>query len=263
VSRLLDLTGQAEAAHFWFRGFRGFVRPVLAALTAHRRDLLMLDCGCGTGHNLRLLAVHGRPVGVDLASGGLDRARATGCPLAKADIVRIPFQSDRFDLVTSFDVLQCVGADTHAVREMARVTKPGGAVVLTVAAFDSLRGDHAEAWGEVRRYTRSSASRLLEQAGLRVERAQYLFAVTFPIMLVVRTAQRVSRPFRSLRDDTDIAVPSAWANATLAALLRLEYAVSRRVALPFGSSVLVVGRKVSGGVARLGTETAKAEAGRV
>ena len=244
MSRLLALTGQAEATHFWFRGFRGFVRPLLADLAADRRDLLMLDCGCGTGHNLRLLAAHGRPVGFDLASGGLDRARSIGCPLAKADVVRIPFQSDRFDLVTSFDVMQCVGADTEAVREMARVTKPGGAVVLTLAAFDSLRGDHAEAWGEVRRYTRSSASRLLEQAGLRVERDQYLFAATFPIMLVMRTAQRILRPFRPLRDDTDIAVPSAWVNSTLAALLRMEHSVSRRVALPFGSSVLVVGRKV-------------------
>ena len=253
MSRLLDLTGQAEATHFWFRGFRGFVRPVLAGLAADRRDLLMLDCGCGTGHNLRLLAAHGRPIGFDLASGGLERARTTGCPLAKADIVRIPFGSDRFDLVTSFDVAQCVGKDTEAVREMARVTKPGGAVVLTVAAFDSLRGDHAEAWGEVRRYTRSSASRLLEQAGLRVERAEYLFAATFPIMLLVRTAQRVLRPFRSLRDDTDIAVPSAWLNGPLSTLLRVEHAVSRRVPLPFGSSVLVVGRKVAGGVPRRGT----------
>ena len=51
----LELTSRAEATHFWFRGFREFVTPVVRELSGGRRDLRIIDCGCGTGHNIRLL----------------------------------------------------------------------------------------------------------------------------------------------------------------------------------------------------------------
>ncbi len=245
MDRLLELTGQAEAAHFWFRGFRWFVTPALAAAAGGRSDLRILDCGCGTGHNLELLRPYGRGMGFDLSSGGLDLARSRVGPLARADVTHIPFASERFDLVTCFDVVQCVPDDAEAVREMARVVRPGGRVVLTMAAFDVLRGDHAAVWGEVRRYTRASARQLLEQAGLRVERVAFHFTATLPLMLAVRVAQRWLRPYRGLRDDTDISVPAAPINLALSGLLKIEAMLSRRVPMPVGSSLLVVARKVS------------------
>jgi SAM-dependent methyltransferase len=244
MDHLLDLTGRAEATHFWFRGFRHFVSPVIHELAAGRRDLRMLDCGCGTGHNLALLAPYGRAFGFDLSATGPARAAAAGYPVLRADVTRIPFAAESFDLVTSFDVLQCVPADAAAVAAMARVAKPGGAVVLTLAAFEALRGDHAEAWREVRRYTPAAARRLLEAAGLRVERLNFLFGSLFPLMLAVRGAQRLLRRFRDLRPDTDIAVPSAPVNALLTGVVLAEAALAaRRLAMPIGSSLLVVGRK--------------------
>ena len=243
MSDLLELTGRAEATHFWFRGFRQFVSPLIAHLADGRRDLRLIDCGCGTGNNLALLTPYGRAVGFDVTRGGSISTRRSGCAVAQADITRIPFASGVFDVATSFDVLQCVEADDEAVREMARIIKPGGAVVLTLAALDVLRGDHAEAWHEVRRYTPSSARGLIERVGLHAERVSYMFASTFPLMLAVRTGQRLLRPFRALRPDTDIAVPSAPVNAVLTSLVNVEAALARRVPMPIGSSLLVVGRK--------------------
>ena len=243
---LLELTRRAEATHFWFRGFRQFVSPLIAHLAAGRRNLRLIDCGCGTGHNLRLLTPYGRAVGFDVTHGGSIATRRSGCPAAQADITRIPFASGVFDVATAFDVLQCIEADGDALSEMARIIKPGGAVVLSLAALDVLRGDHAEAWHEVRRYTPSSARRLIERAGLHPERVSYMFASTFPLMLAVRTGQRMLRPFRALRPDTDIVVPSAPVNTVLTALVSVEAALAKRVAMPIGSSLLVVGRKPIG-----------------
>ena len=240
---LLELTGRAEGTHFWFRGFRRFVAPVIGELAGGRRDLRLLDCGCGTGNNLALLRPYGSAFGFDLTRSGLARARAAGHPVARGDVTQIPFASDRFDIATSFDVLQCVDRDEYSVAEMARVVRPGGALVLTVAALEMLRGDHAEAWQEVRRYTPATARRLVEGAGLGVERVSFLFASLFPLMLAVRSAQRVMRRFRELRPDTDIGVPSAPVNAALSAAVAAEAAVARRVRMPVGSSLLVVARK--------------------
>ena len=102
--RLLEATARAERDHFWFRGFRRFVEPLVAD-AASAASLAILDCGCGTGHNLTWLRRYGRAVGIDLTWAGLQFARQRGERLmACATASQLPFPSDRFDLVTSFDV---------------------------------------------------------------------------------------------------------------------------------------------------------------
>jgi SAM-dependent methyltransferase len=243
MDHLLELTGRAEATHFWFRGFRKFVAPVIRDLAGGRDRLRLVDCGCGTGHNLELLRPHGKTIGFDLTEGGTTRARAAGWTVMRADITRIPLASEMFDVATSFDVLQCVEADVTALREMTRIVRPGGVVVVTVAALEALRGDHSETWREFRRYTPASARRLVEAAGLRAERVSFVFASLFPLMVVVRCAQRWLRPFRPPRIDADIAVPIAPVNALLSVLLSGEAALVRHVPMPIGSSLLIVARK--------------------
>lgn len=241
---LLELTGRAEATHFWFRGFRKFLAPVIADLADGRSGLRLVDCGCGTGHNLRLLRQHGKAVGFDLSEVGPACAHATGFSVLRGDITRIPLASSSFDVATSFDVLQCVEADVDAVREIARIVRPGGVVIVTLAAFDALRGDHAEVWQEVRRYTPATAKRLVESAGLTPERVSFMFASLFPLMASVRLVQRLTRRLgRTVRADTDITVPIEPVNLLLTALVSAEAALLRHVPMPIGSSLLVVARK--------------------
>jgi ubiquinone/menaquinone biosynthesis C-methylase UbiE len=244
VDDRLDLTGRAERAHFWFRGFRRFIAPVISGMAAGRRGLRLVDCGCGTGGNVALLSPHGRTFAFDVTPIGSQRTRTgTGVPAIQADITRIPFASKTFDIATSFDVLQMVEHDTDAVAEMARVVKPGGRVILTLAAHEVLRGDHAEVWQEVRRYTPESARALVERAGLRTERVSYLFASLFPLMLLVRLYQRLLRPYRGLRPEADITIPPAPVNMVLTWLVSGEAALAHRIPMPIGSSILVVARK--------------------
>lgn len=253
---LLDLTSRVEATHFWFRGFRRFVAPAIAEIAAGRRDLYLLDCGCGTGHNLAtLLRPYGSAFGFDLTPAGLARGRAAGLRLARADIGAIPFQSGRFDLVTSFDVLQYVRDDAGVMREIARVITPGGGLVLTAAAFDVLRGGHAGTWPEVRRYTTTRMRSIVEESGLKIRHLTYLFATLFPAMLAVRLASRAGDGRGSSRywggasapppteSDWEMRVPMAPINATLSGMLAVEAALSRRMPMPLGSSVLVVAEK--------------------
>jgi SAM-dependent methyltransferase len=242
---LLEQTRHAEGSHFWFHGFRRFMVPVLRQVAGERRGLRLIDCGCGTGANLALLRPYGEAFGFDLLAGGR-HARTLGGHVTRADITRIPFRTGVFDVVTAFDVLQCVGADHEAIAEMARIARPGGTIVLTLAALDVLRGDHAEAWHELRRYTPARAARLVQTAGLEVERLSFLFGSVFPLMLAVRVAQRLSRPFRTRPGAWDMTVPPAPVNAALSAVVGAEAALARHVPLPIGSSLVVVARKRGG-----------------
>jgi SAM-dependent methyltransferase len=241
VDKLLELTSEAEASHFWFRGFRRFVTPMLDRAAGGRTNLSVLDCGCGTGHNLRQLAQYGAAFGIDLTAAGLAIAQNAGRPLARADAAWLPFPSACFDLVTSFDMLQCVSDDRGVVREIARVLKSGGCFVGTVAALEMLHGDHSVLSEEVRRYTRGGLVRLLSDAGFELVVARYAFASLFPLMLCVRVLQRL-RGARAA--GLEIAVPPAPINAALTALVTGEAALTHRVSPPFGSSLVFLARKI-------------------
>jgi hypothetical protein len=137
------------------------------------------------------------------------------------------------------------------MKEMARVLKPGGGLVVTAAAFDVLRGGHAGTWPEVRRYTTDRMRAIVEGAGLKVRRLTYLFASLFPAMLAVRMLRRETPPDRGAAsetpagpdDDWEMHVPPAPINTALTWMLSGEAALSRRLPMPVGSSVLVVASK--------------------
>jgi hypothetical protein len=114
---------------------------------------------------------------------------------------------------------------------------------LSLAALEMLSGDHAEVWSECRRYTPRTARELAESAGLHVERVSFLFASLFPLMLAVRTTQRLLRPFRGAPSHTDIDVPWAPLNSALMRLLDGEAALSAHMSMPIGTSLIVIARK--------------------
>jgi SAM-dependent methyltransferase len=246
VDHLLRATAAAEARHFWFRGFRLFIRPFVELATRDLPAPRILDCGCGTGANLDLLKRYGRPFGFDLTESGLRFGLAAGRRgLARATVAAVPFGDATFDLVTSFDVLYGLPepVERAAVSEMFRVLRPGGYALVNVAALDVLKGDHSVLGREVRRYDRSSLARLLGDHGFQIVRITYTNAVLFPPMLAVRTWQRL-RGLRSEADAvTDISVPAAPVNEVLALALRVESWWLRLFNNPLGSSLLCLARK--------------------
>jgi ubiquinone/menaquinone biosynthesis C-methylase UbiE len=247
MDRLLEATHRAERDHFWFRGFRQFVTPFLAAAAGGRRGLQLLDCGCGTGANLALLERYGKAVGIDLTMSGLEYARRDGRRLlARATAAQLPFADAQFDVVTSFDVIYGLddADERQALSEMARILKPGGALVLNVAALPILRGDHSVLGRERRRYTKRMLRERLERAGLPPLRITYTNASLFPPLLAVRLAQRL-RGFAETDDQAtaEITVPARPVNLLLTALLHAEARVVRHLSLPIGSSLLVLSRK--------------------
>jgi SAM-dependent methyltransferase len=247
VDDLLRATARAEERHFWFRGFRWFVRPLVHEALVGAPHARILDCGCGTGANLALFTPFGAAYGFDRSAAGLQTGLLMGRRgLVRASAAAIPFASGAFDLVTSFDVLYALEEpdERAAVAEMYRAARPGGYVLINVAAMDVLRGDHSILSHEVRRYTKDSLSRLLACAGFHVARLTYTNAALFLPMLAARAWQRARGLAAEADAATDISVPAAPVNAALSALLFLESLWLRAGgASAFGSSLLCLARK--------------------
>jgi SAM-dependent methyltransferase len=249
VEHLLRATASAEARHFWFRGFRRFVTPLIRSAVGGRTAPLMLDCGCGTGANLELLGRFGRAYGFDLSELGLRLAREAGrASIARATVTAAPFPSGRFDLVTSFDVLYALDEQDEraAVGELFRVLKPGGFALVNVAAMPMLTGDHSVLSRERRRYTRSTLRLLLERAGFTIVRLTYTNAILFVPLAIVRAFHRWRGLSTEALAQQEITVPAAPVNSVLGALLGLESVWLRAADSPFGSSLLCLARKPDG-----------------
>ena len=192
MDRLLEATARAEREHFWFHGFRRFVAPLLARASPARPNPRILDCGCGTGNNLRCCGSYGRACGIDIT---LERPRLRarhGRARWPARRHPLPFPAGQFDLVTSFDVLYAFDDEMErdALNEMYRVLRPGGQIIINVAALKVLIGNHSVLGGEVRRYTGSELRDHLERTGFTVLRITYTNFTLLPIVAGVRFAQR-------------------------------------------------------------------------
>jgi len=249
MERLLEATARAERRHFWFRGFRWFVTPLIARALANRPAPRALDCGFGAGSHLRLLEGSARTYGVELEPAGVRLAHDAGhTRIARATVTALPVPDASVDLVTSFDVLYCLpdAAESAAIAEMFRVLRPGGHAIVNVAALSILHGNHSILSGELRRYTRGQLRERLERHGFEIRRLTYTNAVLLPVLVPVRLAQRLAGLRMPEGNAMEIAVPPAPVNAALTLALAAEALLLRWADLPVGSSLLCLARKPDG-----------------
>jgi SAM-dependent methyltransferase len=247
MDALLERTFEAEQRHFWFRGFRRFVAPLIEEATAGRSHARLLDAGSGTGANLPFLQQYGTAFGLELFQRGIQFAHDRGVPrLIQGSVTHLPIADAAIDVVVSFDVLYCLEAPAEqaAIREMFRVLRPGGSVVINAAALNMLRGDHSVLGGEVRRYTKRELRAKLEGAGFRITRLTYTNASLFPITATVRALQRLRGEKPKDENKGDFYVPPAPINALFSGALALEATIiDAGLDMPVGSSLLCLAKK--------------------
>lgn len=232
----------AEDDHWWYRNTRALCADLLAPwLGTNQR---VLDAGCGPGGNGAWLAAHGRVVGLDLSAEGLRFLQAKGRPAipVQGSIDRLPFPDATFDVVLEITVVTCVPDDASAVRELARVVKPGGALLLVEPAFDSLRRAHDKTVHTIHRYRRAALATLAEKAGLTVQRTMYAYSFLAPPAAVLGLVERIRDRAPT---ETGSDVDKRALDRIFAPLASAERRLFRRRSAPFGTSVAVVATKTA------------------
>ncbi len=138
--RYYDTFSERYEAHRHAGYHRWLDTRTVALLRPHVEGRRVLEVGCGTGLLLREVATDAKDaVGLDLSQGMLGLAASRGLRVLQGSATALPFEDHTFDLVYSFKVLAHVPDLEGALREMARVTRPGGRLVLEFYNRDSLR----------------------------------------------------------------------------------------------------------------------------
>jgi SAM-dependent methyltransferase len=223
--------------HWWYRGRRQVLRAVLDGLELSPSSRL-LDAGSGSGRTLDELARYGTVAGVELNPMGVEAARERGHPeVAAAPVEAIPHPDASFDAITCLDVLEHTSDDVVSLRELLRVARPGGFLVITVPAYPRLWSRHDEVNAHRRRYTRRSLREAARVAGWSVERITSFNAV----YLIPATAVRLARRRKSADAGSELALTPPALNRVLELPLRAEASlIARGFSLPAGLSLLAV-----------------------
>jgi SAM-dependent methyltransferase len=234
-------THQAEDRHWWYRGRRTVLHGVLTALEVPD-GARILDAGCGSGRNMVELARYGAVTGIELSDTSVElaRARHSGEVIA-GSVLEMPFADGSFELAVSLDVIEHLEDDLGALRELRRTVVPGGALLVTVPAYQWLWSGHDEINHHHRRYTRRSLQRVAEQAGWRQVRTTYFNSLLLPVAILLRVLERVNT--KTTESSLDLWVPPAPVNWLLERPLALEAAMIKHGGrIPAGLSLLAVFR---------------------
>ncbi len=235
-----------EERYWWYRAVRELLLETVSSLRLGE-GARVLDAGCGSGRHLQELVLKAGVdgYGVDFSQHAAALWNTNGLSnRCVGSVNALPFEDKRFHAVVCVDVLQAQQVDPRrAMRELVRVVRPGGAVVVMVPAHQWLLSRHDQAVHCVRRFERRGLRTLAGDAGLRVVRMFHAFSTFLPAIAAVRLLRKAA-PAPDGAPRSDLSLLPGWLNSTLLGVARLERTVLRRWSAPFGSSIMLVGRKL-------------------
>ena len=229
-----DRMAVLDSRHWWYRARREILAKLIERKVRPPEGARILEVGCATGHNLPMLARFGEVDAVELDPAAREIAtQRLGRPVAEARLPELGgVAEDRYDLVALLDVLEHVDEDRAALASIKRRMKPGGALLITVPAFQWMWSAHDEVNHHKRRYTKRSLRAAIEEAGLRADFLGYFNSILFPVAVTARQIGKLTG-----KTDSDDKLPSRPVNAVLQTLFGLErYAIGR---LPFSPGVSI------------------------
>ena len=231
-----------ESSHFYYAANHAlFLSRVAVFRTKTGKALEILDAGCGTGLLTKKLQKFGKVTGVDIDPRAIFYSKKRGVKARYASVNNLPFESKKFDVVVSMDVLYHKKVDDKkALAEMYRVLKPGGIIILRVPANPILLSSHDRFVHTRERYIKKKLLKKLQDAGFLVEKISYVNTILFLPTLLKAAFEKISSPNRS--SSSINRVPELLNKAALT-IMSFENLILKHYSLPFGIGLFAVAKR--------------------
>ncbi|NTW56042.1 MAG: class I SAM-dependent methyltransferase [Chlorobiaceae bacterium] len=228
---------ELENRHWWFSARRDIISELISRIFPHDKEIKILEAGCGSGGNLRMLQKFGSVDAFELDIPSCDAAKKkSGIDIRHGVLPdEIPFIDERFDLIALFDVLEHIEADARSLSVLADLLTTDGKILLTVPAFPAFWSRHDEKHHHFRRYTKQSLTDTARKADLKVIFSCYFNYLLLPFVLASRGVKKLSRD-----ESPDESLPPCWLNWLLRRIFALERYIIGKVNVPAGLSLVAV-----------------------
>jgi SAM-dependent methyltransferase len=228
---------ELDDRHWWYRARRRIIAELIRREAHPPPDAKILEIGCGTGHNLAMLAGFGHVDGLELD----EEARALsekrlGRTVMSAPLPELAGVPDRhYDLIGGFDVIEHIDDDRAALASIAAKLRPGGKFVMTVPAHQWMWSAHDVVNHHKRRYSRTRLKALVEGSPMRLEKIGYFNSLLFPLAVAERAASKLRG-----KESADVKLPPAPLNIVLEKAFAAERYLVGRLPLTPGLSLFAV-----------------------
>ncbi len=237
-----DLHFRNDREYWWAKGRRELAVHLLKKHVGTLKGKSMLDLGCGPGVLLEDLKKEGANVcGIDISSSAVDFCRSRGLDVKKADVSKLPFKKKKFDGVLAIDLLEHIENENRLLKEAKRILKKDSVFLMMVPAFSILTSSRDKRLGHFRRYNKKNLEKQLTKSGFQVLKSSYFVFFFFPFWLFRVLVERIFPQKREIQ--TDLMLMPGLLNTVLLFILRMENFLLRFIDLPFGVSILLIGRK--------------------
>ena len=231
---------RVEGTHWWYGALHRLIFQALEAEFPDWREKEILDVGCGTGAILKRLGNPEKNVGIDLAPEAISFCRQRGLDnVRQGDIGALPFADASFDAVICSSVLyhQWVSDIPGAAREMHRILRPGGLLLINVPAFPFLHSAHDEAVMTARRFRKAEIRQLLLKQNFKIRRLTYWTTFLFPLAVAARTlgGSKMGRDFEVKK--------TSLSNRLFGRMMTIELKLLKTISFPFGVALFAVAKK--------------------
>ncbi|WBY07128.1 methyltransferase domain-containing protein [Sphingomonas sp. 7/4-4] len=226
-----------DTTHWWYRARRDILADYLIRWGGLPKDACILEIGCGTGHNLPMLAQFGEIDAIEIdETAGAKASERLGKPVGTSPLPElVGVEPGSYDLVAVLDVIEHVEDDVAALKAIAAALKPGGKILITVPAHQWMWSAHDVVNHHKRRYSKAGFEALLAKAGLQGRKLGYFNSLLFPVAVAARFAGKLMG-----KDDSDDSPPPKPLNTLFEGIFRLERHMVGRVPLPPGLSLIAL-----------------------
>lgn len=230
---------QNESSHFYYQANHNLILSLIKSL--RKKHLKILDAGCGTGLLAKKMQKFGEVYSVDKSPEAVKFTRKRGIKVIRSGLEALPFKDHSFDLVTCIDVLghDWIPNDSSALKELYRVLKPGGYLIIRVSANPSLKTNHDEYVFTKHRYSRLELAKKLKKSGFLIERLSHINSALFPFAFIKGLVEK----YNPKAPQSGIIKMPAILNNALISLLSIENFLFRIVDLPFGVGLIALCKK--------------------